>query len=134
MQDDERAIRELVARWQAATSAGDVDAVLALMTDDAVFLVPGREPMDKAAFAAAMRPAGAAQGAAPPVDASSEIREIRVAGEWAFMWTALRVSVTPPAGAPVERAGHTLTVLRKVDGAWRLARDANLLAPVSPPA
>jgi hypothetical protein len=28
------------------------------------------------------------------------------------------------------RAGHTLSILRKRDGRWVLARDANLLAPV----
>jgi ketosteroid isomerase-like protein len=41
------------------------------------------------------------------------------------------VKMTPHDGAaPVERAGHTLTVLRREQGRWRLARDANLLAPV----
>lgn len=30
----------------------------------------------------------------------------------------------------MKRAGHTLSVLRKQDGRWVLARDANLLAPV----
>jgi hypothetical protein len=32
----------------------------------------------------------------------------------------------------VERSGHTLTVLRKEQGRWLLARDANLLAPAPP--
>ena len=40
--------------------------------------------------------------------------------------------VTPPDGAGIERAGHTLTVLKKVAGRWVIARDANLLAPVKP--
>ena len=30
----------------------------------------------------------------------------------------------------MKRAGHTLTVFRKTDGKWLLARDANLLSPV----
>jgi len=29
------------------------------------------------------------------------------------------------------RAGHTLSILRKENGRWLLARDANLLSPVS---
>jgi ketosteroid isomerase-like protein len=29
------------------------------------------------------------------------------------------------------RAGHTLTILRKEAGKWKIARDANLLAPVA---
>ena len=53
MSDDERAIRELVAAWMAATKAGDHDRVLSLMTDDVVFMVPGREPFGREAFAAA---------------------------------------------------------------------------------
>jgi hypothetical protein len=29
------------------------------------------------------------------------------------------------------RSGHTLSILRKQEGKWLLARDANMLAPVS---
>ena len=46
------------------------------------------------------------------------------------MWTKLTVVAAPPdGGAPTKRAGHTLTVLRRENGRWKLARDANLLAP-----
>ena len=133
MQSDEDQIRELVASWIAATRSGDVDTVLSLMTDDAVFLTPGREPMRKTDFAVAAN--AQAGGQAPQIDGNSEIQEIRVFGDWAYMWSRLRVIVTPPDGvAAVERAGHTLTILRRENGQWRLARDANMLAPVSPPA
>ena len=128
---DEQQIRDLVSTWMQATQAGDVDTVLGLMTDDVVFLVPGRPPMDKAGFAAAAR--SQAAGEAPSFEGQSDIQEIQVAGDWAFMWTRLSVVATPPNGAPpIERAGHTLTVLRRDHGRWRLARDANLLAPVPP--
>ena len=52
MPEDERAIRELIDAWMAASRAGDTQAVLALMADDVVFMVPGREPFGKAEFAA----------------------------------------------------------------------------------
>ena len=69
--------------------------------------------------------------ALPRIDGRSEIQEIHVAGDLAYIWTKLFVEVTPPGGAPaMKRAGHTLSILRKADGRWRLARDANLLAPV----
>ena len=126
MQDDEQQIRELVATWMAATKAGDVETVLGLMTDDVVFLVPGRPPMGKAEFAAAAR--AQASGDAPSFDGSSDIQEIQVAGDWAWLWSRLRVVVTPPDGSPpLQREGHTLTVLRRSQGRWLLARDANLL-------
>jgi uncharacterized protein (TIGR02246 family) len=131
MSSDERQIRDLVATWMDATQRGDVDTVLALMTDDVVFLVPGRPPMDKAGYEAAAR--AQARGAAPTFEGRSEIQEIQFGGDWAFMWTRLSVVATPPDGSPpIERAGHTLTVLRKDGGRWKLARDANLLAPVPP--
>ena len=127
MTEDEKAIRRLVADWFEATKRGDLDAVLALMTDDVVFLVPGKPPMmGKPAFAAASR-AQAAHGQ-PSFDGESTIQEISVHGEWAWMWSRLAVSITPPGGQAVVRSGHTLTILRKEGGRWLLARDANLLA------
>lgn len=89
MQNDERQIRQLVATWHAASRAGDIDTVLSLVVDDVVFLVPGRPPMFKQEFASLSRvPAGTTP---PKVDATSEIQEIQVFGEWAFMWTQLSV-------------------------------------------
>src|SRR5215213_8732052 len=128
MQKDEEEIRELVSTWMSATKAGDVDTVLSLMTDDAVFLVPGDHIMRKADFATAAR--AQARQDAPTIDGSSEIQEIKILGDWAFMWTRLKVVMTPPGGQAMERAGHTLTILHKEAGRWLLARDANLLAPV----
>lgn len=81
--EDEREIRELVATWMAASNAGDVETVLSLMTEDAVFLVAGQPLMRKADFAAVAR-AQAAGADAPKFDGKSEIREIRVADEWAY--------------------------------------------------
>jgi uncharacterized protein (TIGR02246 family) len=127
--DDEEQIRELVSTWMTATKAGDVDTVLSLMSDDVVFLMPGRAVMHKAEFAAAAR-AQAGSGA-PQFDGTSEIQEVTVLGDWAFMWTKLTVVATPSGGATITRAGHTLSVLRRQDGKWVLARDANMLAPVS---
>ena len=129
MKTDEDEIRQLVSTWMSATKAGDVDTVLSLMTDDAVFLIAGQPVMSKADFA---RAAHAQIGKdAPSIDGKSNIREINVLGDWAYMWSELSVVVTPPGGAqPVTRAGHTLTILRKHDGKWLLARDANLLVVV----
>lgn len=130
MTHDEQEIRQLVSTWMAASKAGDVDTVLSLMADDAVFLVPGQPVMRKADFAVAARAQSRPDG--PQMDGTSEIQEIKVVGEWAFMWTRLTVVVTPPGGGPaLTRAGHTLTILNKQKGRWVLSRDANLLAPIA---
>jgi uncharacterized protein (TIGR02246 family) len=125
MQNDEEAIREVVATWFSASRAGDTEKVLSLMTDDVVFLVPGKPPMrGKGAFAAAL-------AAMKPfdMDASSTIEEIKVSGDWAYMWSNLSVIMTPKnGGAAVKRAGPTLSILRKESGKWLMARDANMLS------
>jgi uncharacterized protein (TIGR02246 family) len=125
MSDDERAIRELIDTWMAASRAGDTQTVLGLMTDDVVFMVPGREPFGKQEFAAM------SQGMKDVrVEGSSEIRELQVLGDWAYVRSYLQIAVTPPGGNSVKRTGYTLTILRKQpDGRWLLARDANLLTP-----
>ena len=126
MSDDERAIRALVDFWLAASKAGDTAAVLGLMTEDVVFMVPGRKPFGREAFAAA---AESMKGVR--MDGHSEIQEIEILGDWAWLRNRIEVTVTPPGGAPLRRSGHTLTILRKeADGRGRLGRDANLLAAV----
>ena len=131
MQSDEEEIRGLVATWITATKAGDIETVLSLMAEDVVFLMPGRPPMiGKSAFVAA---AGLqSDRERPQFDGTSDIQEIKVAGEWAFMWAKLSIVMTPPDGTPsIARAGHTLSILKRQNGKWVLARDANMLSPVS---
>ena len=124
MTADERAIRELVATWMQASQAGDLQTVLRLMTDDVIFMVPGREPFGKEAFAAASQGMKNVR-----MEGTSEIKELQVFGDWAYLRNYIQLTVTPPGGAPVKRSGYTLTILRKQpDGRWLLARDANLLA------
>jgi len=62
------------------------------------------------------------------IDGKSEIVEIQVMGDWAWMRNRLRVVVTPPGGNEIVRSGYTLTILRRqADGKWVIARDANML-------
>src|SRR5438046_3469174 len=108
---EKQKVREVIHTWLRATAEGDLEWVLSLMAEDVVFLLPGQPPMiGRAAFAAA---AQAQSGQEPPqFEGTSEIQEIRVCGDWAYMWTRLTVVVTPPGGAqPITRAGHTLSIL-----------------------
>src|SRR5262245_7383494 len=120
MQNDEKEIRKLVETWISASKAGDLEKVLSLMADDVVFLTPTQPPMiGNDAFAAASK------GQPKPfeIDAVSDIQEIQVLGDWAYMWTKLSVTITPTKDAqPIRRAGHTLTILKKQGGKWVLAR------------
>jgi uncharacterized protein (TIGR02246 family) len=101
--------------------------VLSLMSDDVVFMVPGKEPFGKEAFTAS---SNAMKGAL--IEGKSDIKEIKVLGDWAWMRNHLRITVTLPEGKPIVRSGYVLTILqKKPDGAWVIARDANLLMPES---
>jgi len=121
---EEIAIRAVVTEWIAATRRGDVQAVLNLVTDDVLFLRPGHEPMDRAAFEAASRVQSSQK---LQIEAESDIREVQVEGDMAFLWSKLTVAVTPAEGPTARHEGHTLTVFRKRAGKWLLARDANML-------
>jgi uncharacterized protein (TIGR02246 family) len=123
MDEDERAIRDLVETWMEASRAGDVETVLGLMTDDVIFMVPGREPFGKKEFAEQSRGMKDVR-----IEGTSEIQEIEILGDRAWLRNHIRIEVTSPNGEPIRRAGYTLTILRKEsDGQWRLARDANLV-------
>jgi uncharacterized protein (TIGR02246 family) len=87
MSDDERAIRELIAKWMAASQAGDTETVLGLMTDDVVFMVPGQEPFGKQAFQAA-----SAGMAGARIEGKSDIRELKVLGDWAYLRSYLEAN------------------------------------------
>ena len=125
MSEDERAIREVVETWMDATRRGDIDRVLDLMTDDVLFMTPGREPFGKAEFKANSEALSDAR-----VDGRAEVREVEVLGDRAWIRNHIEVTMTPPGGTkPVRRSGYTLTILKRcADGRWRLFRDANLVS------
>ncbi|MDX6614126.1 MAG: hypothetical protein QOD75_3312 [Blastocatellia bacterium] len=127
MPNDEQLIREVIDNWMRATAAGNVSQILELMDEDAVFLVQGQPPMrGRAAFAAGLEKALEKFA----IESTSDIQEVEVAGELAYCWNQLTVTMTPKAeGSPIKRSGYTLTIFRKdKEGKWVLFRDANLLA------
>jgi uncharacterized protein (TIGR02246 family) len=109
--------------WLSASKSGDMAKVLSLMADDVIFMVPGQEPFGKQAFAARTQ-----EMRNVDIDGTSDIQELQIVGDWAWMRNRLKVTMTPPNGEPVRRSGYTLTILRKNPGGnWVIARDANLL-------
>lgn len=120
---DEKAIRELVDKWLIASKQGDVATLHGLMADDVIFMTPGREPFGKEAFTASnQRPM--------PKEATSNIQEIKVLGNSAWMRNHLDLVVSFPNGESKSLSGYTLTILeRNQDGQWVISRDANLVMP-----
>ena len=124
---DEQRIRSVIDAWLEASRAGDLAAILDLMTEDVVFLTPGNMPMRREDFMAAFK----SMVGAVEIDGRSDVQEITVLGDTAICWNLLDVKLTPQeGGSTTRRAGHTLTVFRRgADGQWRIWRDANMLAP-----
>ena len=128
---DEQKIRDLIALWHRASAAGDLRHLIPLMAEDVVFLVPGHPPMrGREAFASSFQTV--IQNFC--IHSSCEIQEVQIAGEWAYVWNHLSVTMTPiSAGSPKLRVGYTLSILHKTrNGSWVLARDANLLTEERP--
>ena len=128
MSPEEQAIRHAHAAWIGAVNSGDADLLLTLMTDDAVFLNPGRAPIGRDGFSANF----SAAHQQVRIRCISELEEVVVVGEVAYTRSRDALSVTPRAGGEATQlAGHRITVYRKqADGRWLLARDAHTLSPV----
>lgn len=125
---DEQKIQEVHTRWIEAVNGRDLARLLGLMTEDAVFLNPGRPPMGRDGFSGAF----SAAHEQAKVRCVSELEEVVVAGEAAYTRSKDALTVTKPGGGePTRLAGHRITVYRKqTDGRWLLARDAHTLTPV----
>ena len=125
-QNEEQAIRELVDTWLAASEKGELPTILNLLADDVIFMVPGKKPFGKETFAQNFE-----QLKDTKMETASDIQEIKILGDWAWMRNFLRVTFTARGGERVQHSGYVLTILRKNsdDGRWVIARDANLLTP-----
>ena len=124
-ENEKQAIRDMVQSWLEASKRGDSATLLNLLADDVIFITPGREPFGKEAFEGhddEMKDT--------KMEAEIDIKEIEVAGPWAWMRSFLKVTFTPAGGSPSKMSGHILTVLQKQpDGRWVIKRDANFVQP-----
>ena len=65
-------------------------------------------------------------------DGRTDIEEIEVFGDRAYIRNRIQATLIKAGEPPLRLSGYTLGILRKeADGRWRLARDANLVAPES---
>lgn len=129
MTSDEQLIRDLIQTWLHASAKNQLDVILNLMHDDVIFLRQGMPPMrGKQTYAEAFQ----ANAGKFKIDATSDVQEIHISGNYAYCLSHLQVTMTPVTiGTPSRHmAGNVLSVLRKLpDGRWVIYRDANMLAP-----
>ncbi|HEY4354811.1 MAG TPA: SgcJ/EcaC family oxidoreductase [Acidobacteriaceae bacterium] len=124
-QSDEQAIRAVIAQWLAASTAGDYAALEPLMAPDVVFLTAGNEPFGREQF----REGFTHIVSTMRLEGTSDVREIEILGDVAYVWSYVSVRLVPVSGdVHAERKGHVMSLYRRDPSAgWVLWRDANLM-------
>jgi ketosteroid isomerase-like protein len=108
--------------YLAAINANDLEAVLAMLTDDAIYLPPHEPAVEGKA---AIRPWIEGYFGAYRTHWDKETLELVAAGDWAMERAAERVKDTPrDGGAAVEDVCKGIIIYcRQADGTWKVARD-----------
>lgn len=122
---DQRAIARLQERDIAANTALDLDALVALTTDDVVLLAPGRAPV--VGHEALRKFYDELLDRAPDVQVlaySENWEEVRIVGDFAFQWGTITERSKPTvSGAETTSSVHAMRMLaRQPDGSWKIAR------------
>lgn len=111
------------AAYVDAINTNDVDTIMAVMTDDVVFMPPhGPRMVGKDAI----RPWVAGYVEAFDSRWIKTTLEFQLAGDWAFEQYSYESADTPKGGGETMRdTGKGLIIYRREsDGVWRVARDA----------
>jgi uncharacterized protein (TIGR02246 family) len=126
---DRAKILAIEDRLRAAYAASNPDAIAAEYTEDALLMPPDNpSQVGRPAIAAVYR----TYFKDFKCDFKSDVQELEIAGDWAFLRGAFTTVVTPKAGGP-QQGGHgkfLVIVRRGADGTWRFARD--MFSPDSP--
>ncbi|MCB9841309.1 MAG: nuclear transport factor 2 family protein [Phycisphaeraceae bacterium] len=107
----------------AAINSNDLDRLLAMFTDDVVFLTPNAPPI---VGKAAVREWCAGYFDAFSTHWDKRSLEFEIAGDWAFERYSYTSTDTPRGGGePIVGTGWGMLIYRReADGVWRVARDA----------
>jgi ketosteroid isomerase-like protein len=109
--------------YVAAINSNNVDSMLAMVTDDVVFMAPDAPPF---IGRDALRPWLEGYVAAFDTRWDKPVQEFVVNGDWAWERYAYSHVDTPKAGGdPVKGSGWGLIIYQRgADGVWRVARDS----------
>ena len=137
LEEDQKAIADLQRRDIEANIALDTEKLLALRTDDVVYLVPGRAPL--LGQDAVRKYLGEVRGQLANWDMlayEESWQEVQVVGDFAFEWGTVNIRARQE-GERRESAAvrNVMQVLRRQpDGDWKIARAVwNIQAPQPAP-
>lgn len=123
MNNEEKAVASVLEHYGKAANASNLDAVVALYTDDGVLLA---QETPSAVGRDAVRSAYAGIFAAVKLDIAFTIAEVRIlSSEWAFSRSTSRGTLKSAAnGVTVPEANQELFLFQKIAGDWKIARYA----------
>lgn len=114
---DSAALAEGITRFDSAMNAGDVDAVVALFTADAVSIPPDAPP---AVGTEAIRKLWTDYLAQGQVKVHNVGKQTWYSGDLAAGWGTYTSDITPAQGSPVHETGEFAGVWQKqADGSWK---------------
>ncbi len=125
LEEDREAIGTLQERDIAANMALDVEKLLAIRTDDIVYLVPGRPPIvGSDAVRKYMEEVRRQLDNWDMLGYEETWQEVQVVGDYAVEWGTLNVRAKPSdANRESAAVRNIMQVLRRQpDGAWKIAR------------
>lgn len=133
---DSKAIEELHRKDIAATKAYDVEALVALWTDDIISMPPNGQPIIGKKANRENLEAGREQSKLVDIlDYGQKWEEVTISGDFAYEWGTFRSQIATKANAVTVKAEFkVLRVLkRQADGGWRIHRSIwNEMLPSQP--
>jgi uncharacterized protein (TIGR02246 family) len=120
---DTQAIKEVEAKWDAATNANDADGIMALLTDDIIVVPPNAPAIEGKEAVRRFLVADFEENSYK--DTKGSVVEVRLAGDWAYVRGTWRGTVTPKAGGESsEDIGQWIEIFdRQPDGSWKISRN-----------
>ena len=120
---DIQAIKEIEAKWAAATNSGDIESIMSLLTDDAIFMFTN-EPIVKGKEAVRNHALADFEEYAYE-NSKAMVVEVRLAGDWAYARGTWSGTVTPKAGGEsIQFIGKWIEIFeRQPDGSWKVSRN-----------
>ena len=123
---DRARIQELEQEDIAASKKNDVEALVALWTDDGVLLQPGASPViGKEAIRKLLFQQQQQAARVETISYEENWNEVRITGVYAFEWGQIGATLKLPNGKDVQHSVNAIRILAKQpDGSWRVARVA----------
>jgi uncharacterized protein (TIGR02246 family) len=118
---DRAAIRTMIDDFVAAENAGDIEAIMARTTDDAVMMPPNAPAITGKNAVRAWREDFLSQFT---IEAAVPEPEIQAFGDWGFVRGTWAATLTPKEGGEPQEVSYSViaVVHREADGSWKEAR------------